>query len=192
MAFIMSFLVALLLQVEGKSQTMFRFVLEGGDTIPIIDLPVCHVGKYSAPPAHYNKKQIKKYNSLAYKVRKVYPYARLAAAKLKEYETELAAVQSDRERRKIMKKVEEAIKAQYGTELKNLSVSQGRILLKLIDRETGNTSYDLVKDMRGSFSVACWQGVARIFGHNLKAEYDAEGEDAMIEHIIKRIELGTL
>ena len=188
----MSCLVLLLLQIEAKGQTMCRFVVEGVDTVPIVDLPVCHVGKYSEPPRNLSKKQLKQYLRLAYKVKKVYPYAQLASIKLKEYETELAAVQSDRERRRIMKKVEDAIKEQYGEELKKLSVSQGKILLKLIDRETGRTSYDLVKDMRGSFSVACWQGVARIFGHNLKSEYDAEGEDVMIEHIIKRIELGTL
>lgn len=190
--FILSYLVTFLFQDKVAAQSMHRYTIENGDTIPVVDLAVCHIGKYSEPPRDLSKKQLTKYLWLARKVKKVYPYAQLAATKLKEYETELAAVQSDKERRKIMKKVENAIKEQYGDELKKLSVSQGKILLKLIDRETGRTSYDLVKDMRGSFSVACWQGVARIFGHNLKSEYDAQGDDAMIEHIIKRIELGTL
>lgn len=190
--FILSCLLLLLLQIEGKAQSMHRYTIINGDTVPIVDLPVCHVGRYAGPPRNLTKKQAKRYNHLAYKVKKVYPYAQLAAAKLKEYETELAKVESDKERRKIMKKVEEALKDQYGEELKNLTVSQGAILLKLIDRQTGKTSYELVKEMRGSFSVACWQGVARIFGHNLKSEYDAEGDDQMIEHIIKRLELGTL
>ena len=91
-----------------------------------------------------------------------------------------------------MKNVETALKDQYGAELKRLSISQGKVLLKLIDRQTGKTSYELIKEMRGSFSVGMWQGIARIFGHNLKSEYDAQGDDKMIEHIIRRIELGAL
>jgi hypothetical protein len=69
-------------------------------------------------------------------------------------------------------------------------MNQGRILLKLIDRETGNTSYQLVKDFRGGFQAFMWQGVARLFGNNMKAEYDPEGEDIIIERAIKLVEAG--
>ena len=90
-----------------------------------------------------------------------------------------------------MKKVEKVIKDQYGDELKRLSVSSGKILLKLIDRETGKTSYELVKEMRGSFAVGVYQGIARLFGHNLKSQYDATGDDKFIEIIINRIKAGA-
>jgi hypothetical protein len=70
-------------------------------------------------------------------------------------------------------------------------MNQGRILIKLIDRETGNTSYDLVKQLRGSFSAFMWQSLARLFGSNLKSEYDPTGEDRLIEVAIKQIEAGV-
>jgi hypothetical protein len=73
-----------------------------------------------------------------------------------------------------------------------MTISQGRLLIKLIDRETQNTSYDLIKDYRGKFSAAFWQGIARIFGTNLKEEYDRFGDDALIEIILMEIESGRL
>ena len=73
-----------------------------------------------------------------------------------------------------------------------MTISQGRLLIKLIDRETQNTSYDLIKDYRGKLSAAFWQGIARIFGTNLKEEYDRFGDDALIEIIIMEIESGRL
>ena len=73
-----------------------------------------------------------------------------------------------------------------------MTISQGRILIKLIDRETRNTSYTLIRDYRGKFSAAFWQGIARFFGTNLKEEYDPYGEDALIEAIIKEIDAGRL
>jgi hypothetical protein len=169
-----------------------RYNIINGDTVPVVDLPVCIVGKYSKPLKFKNKKKQRRYNRLEHYVKKVYPYAQLAASKLKEYEGELATLHTEKERRKVMKKVEKALKDQYGDELKKLTVSQGKILLKLIDRQTGRTSYELVKQMRGSFSVAMWQGFALIFGQNLKSQYDVNGKDKWIEHIVKRIELGAL
>jgi hypothetical protein len=73
-----------------------------------------------------------------------------------------------------------------------MTITQGRLLIKLIDRETQNTSYVLIKDYRGKLSAAFWQGIARIFGTNLKSEYDPEGEDALIESIIQEIDAGRL
>lgn len=178
-------------QSQGQSNA-FRYIIVNGDTVPVVDMPVCVVGDFTKPPKYLTKRQLRRYNLLERRVRKVYPYAQLAAAKLKEYETELAGLTDEKARRKVMKKVEKAITDQYGDELKKLSISQGKILLKLIDRQTGKTSYELVKEMRGSFSVAMWQGLARLFGHNLKSQYDAEGDDVLIEHIIKRIESGAL
>ncbi|MFT6746084.1 MAG: hypothetical protein ACJAZ2_000422 [Glaciecola sp.] len=177
---------------EPKPSNLYRYTIVNGDTITIVDLPVCLIGKYGKRPKFKNRRKQKRYNRLEKKVKKVYPYAQLAASKLKEYESELALLHTEQERRKVMKKVEQALKDEYGKELKSLTVSQGKILLKLIDRQTGNTSYELVKQMRGSFSVAMWQGFALLFGQNLKSQYDANGEDKWIEFIVKRIELGAL
>jgi hypothetical protein len=76
--------------------------------------------------------------------------------------------------------------------MRKLTFTQGKILIKLIDRETENTSYDLIRQYRGKFSAAFWQGIARIFGANLKSDYDPTGEDYLIEQIINDLEAGRL
>lgn len=82
---------------------------------------------------------------------------------------------------------ENEIKSKFNAEIKNLSVSQGKILIKLIQRQTGNTSYELVKEMKGSISAFFYQSVAKVFGHNLKSAYDPK-EDFEIENIIRGYE----
>jgi hypothetical protein len=84
------------------------------------------------------------------------------------------------------------VKNRFEGELTKLTITQGRILIKLIDRETQHTSYDLVKDLRGSFEAVFWQTLARLFGSNLKSTYDANGEDQMIEEIIMLIDYGMI
>jgi hypothetical protein len=123
-------------------------------------------------------------------VKKVYPYAILAAAKLKEYNQIMEKMTDERTKKAYLKTVEKELKAEFEEPLKNLTTTQGRILLKLIDRETGNTSYELVKNFRGGFQAFMWQGVARLFGNNMKAEYDPNGEDIMVERAIKLVEAG--
>jgi len=91
-----------------------------------------------------------------------------------------------------LKKAEKELEAQFGDEVRDLSYSQGKILIKLIYRETGNSSYDIVKDLRGGFRAFIWQTVAVIFGYNLKTNYDPTGEDQAIERIIIMIEAGAI
>ena len=91
-----------------------------------------------------------------------------------------------------MKQAEDELQAEFGDDLRNLTISQGKILLKLVYRETGASSYDLVAELRGKFRAFFWQAFARIFGFNLKSGYDPEGEDADIEFIVKMIEAGQL
>lgn len=90
-----------------------------------------------------------------------------------------------------MKQVERDLKEEFEDELKNLTVTQGRILIKLINRETGVTSYDLIKEFKGGFSAFLWQGVAKLFGSNLKDDFDPT-EDAMIDYIVRKIERGEI
>jgi Domain of unknown function (DUF4294) len=158
-----------------------------GDTVPSIRLNDIWI--YADYP-YKNKKQYEAWNRTKYNVKKVYPYAILAAAKLKEYNRILEKMPNEATRKAYMKTVEKELKAEFEEPLKDLSMTQGRILLKLIDRETGNTSYDLVKDLRGGFQAFMWQSVARIFGSNMKSEYDPNGEDIMIERAIKLVEAG--
>jgi hypothetical protein len=136
------------------------------------------------------RKRYEKWTKLKYNVKRVYPYAIMASAKLKEYENVLKTLPNEKEKKKFMKKAENELQKQFSDELKSLTISQGRILIKLIDRETGNTSYELVKQLRGSFSAFMWQSLAVLFGSSLKSEYDSTGEDRLIEIAIQQIEAG--
>ncbi len=169
----------------------YRYYVQNGDTIVIVDLPVVVINNRNKRKP-LTKQQIKRYDRLTLYVKKVYPYAKLAGTKLKEYEGELLAAKDDKQRRKIMKNVEKALKEKYGEELKKLTITQGKILLKLIDRETGKTSYELVKELRGKTSATMWQGLALLFGQNLKSDYNPQEDDWMIEDIVQKIERGEL
>lgn len=158
-----------------------------GDTIPYAKL---NTVTCSADRVFKSYKQRAAWDRLKYNVKKVYPYAILASAKLKEYDRVLATIPSEKGKKAFTKEAEKQLKAEFGDELKNLTVTQGRILIKLIDRETGKTTYDVVKCMRGSFSATMWQGVALVFNSSLKSDYDAEGDEKNIELAIKLIEDG--
>ncbi len=167
--------------------TLVETVYYQGDTIPYakLDAVTC-----SADRVFKSYKQRAAWDKLKYNVKKVYPYAILASARLKEYDRVLATIPSEKGKKAFTKEAEKQLKAEFGDELKNLTVTQGRLLIKLIDRETGKTTYDVVKCMRGSFSAAMWQGVAIVFNSSLKADYDADGDEKNIELAIKLIEDG--
>jgi len=139
-----------------------------------------------------NPRDKRRYYRYVNKVKKVYPYAKLAGEMLREYEPRYLALESDKERRRMMKDLEQQLLDEYKDDLKRMTISEGRILLKLIDRETNRTSYTIIKDFRGGFSAFFWQGIARLFGGNLKSEYDPYGEDRVLEEIVMLIEIGYL
>jgi hypothetical protein len=174
------------------SQDTAKYILPGviidGDTLPSIVLKDVIILGWKSP----GKSEERKMTKLMKNVKIVYPYARLAGIKLDEYEEILAQAPDDRARRQIMKQVEDELEAEYGQELRDLTVTQGKILLKLVDRETGESSYELVSDLRGEFRALFYQAFARIFGMNMKVRYDPEGEDKDIEIIVQMIENGQL
>lgn len=159
------------------------------DTLITMPLPEYCV---TARLPHQFRAQFKAHSKLVYHVKKVYPYARLAGIKLNEYEEILKAADSDKERKRLMKLAEEELKAEFEDDLKKLTFKQGLILIKLVDRETGNTSYELVQELRGNFTAFFWQTFARIFGYNLKVKYDPLGDDKEIEDIVVMIENGQI
>lgn len=163
-----------------------RTTIYEGDTIPYVVLPAinCYTDRIFTSEA-----QRAAWTRIKYNVKKVYPYAILAAAKLKEYDRTLATI-PEGQRAAYAKKTEQELKNQFEAELKGLSQNQGRILIKLIDRETGKTTYDVVKDVRGSFSAFMWQGLALLNNTSLKSEYDPDGDDKAVEEAIKLVENG--
>jgi histone acetyltransferase (RNA polymerase elongator complex component) len=113
-------------------------------------------------------------------------------SKLQRENEDMKNIKDENGRKKYVKNVEKEIFSDYEDDIRDMTITQGRLLIKLIDRETQNTSYDLIREYRGKFSAAFWQGIARIFGTNLKEEYDAYGNDVMIELIIYEIDAGRL
>lgn len=132
------------------------------------------------------------YPLLEYRVRKVYPYAMIASSLLEEFHVNLDTMQNRREKRRYMNAMKASLEDEFGDELKKLSVKQGIILMKLINRESGQTSYELVKELKGNASALLWQGTAVMYGSSMKQEYDPEGEDKEIEYIVQKIENGEL
>jgi hypothetical protein len=105
---------------------------------------------------------------------------------------ELATKSDEKERRLYLKNVEKDVLGEFEDDVRDMTITQGKLLIKLIYRETYNTSYELIRQYRGGINAAFWQGIARIFGTNLKAEYDPYGEDILIELIIQDIQSGLL
>lgn len=166
---------------------MLHAVVEKGDTVPYVWLPWLTV---STEMPFKSKRKYAQWSRIRYNVKKVYPYAILAAAKLKEFDLILEKMPNDRVRNTYLKMCEKELQAQFSAELKDLSVSQGKILMKLIDRETGKTTYTVVKELRGNFQAFMWQSLAVLFGSTMKQEYHAEGEDKLIELAIHQVEAG--
>ena len=168
------------------------FLLQGlvieGDTFAMVNLDVVVV---EAEMKFASKKKREEWERLKYNVKKAYPYAIIASGRLREYENVLKKLPNEDSRKLFMKIAEDKLKKEFEAQLKQLTIKQGRILIKLIDRETGRTSYDLVKQLRGSFSAWMWQGLAKLFGSDLKSEYDGDGDDKLIELAIAQIESGA-
>lgn len=129
---------------------------------------------------------------MIYNIKKAYPYAQVAGVKLKELDDHLATIKNEKEQKSYIDQAEKEIMKEFEKEVKRLTVKQGIILVKLIDRETGRTSYQVIKELKGGFTAFFWQGIARIFGNNLKTEYDPDNQDKVMEDIIRGIEAGFL
>ncbi len=175
--------------VKVKNGYRLPYIIEGVDTIPVVNLQVVSISD-SASPEYL--KNLQAYYRLRFNVIKVYPYARLAAVKLNEMNSTMEKMTSKRDKRRYKKDVEEQVRKDFEDQIKKLSINQGNVLIKLLDRETGHTSYELIKDLKGSLNAFFAQGVAKLFGHDLKNEYDPDGADKAIENVVKQIERGEI
>lgn len=162
---------------------------ENGDTMPHITHYTCVI---VANKVFKSNREAVKWDKLKRDVKAAYPYAILARMKLAEMDSQLVLIKGEKERQAFNEKCEKELTAQFEADMRSLTATQGRILFKLIDRETGSTTYQLIKQRRGSFSAFMWQSVAFVFGNNLKAEYDPNGADKQIEECVQLIELGIL
>ena len=175
--------------VKVKEGYRLPYIIEGVDTIPVVNLQVVSISD-SASPEYL--KNLQAYYRLRFNVLKVYPYARLAAVKINEMNGKMEKMASKRDKKRYRKDVEELVRKDFEDQIKKMSINQGNVLIKLLDRETGHTSYELIKDLKGSLNAFFAQGVAKLFGHDLKNEYDPEGADKAIENVVKQIERGEI
>lgn len=141
------------------------------------------------PEGQFNKKwNYRNYKQLVKDVKKVLPYAKLTKQILREMNQKYVTLESEKAKKRYAKKVEKRLRREFEDELRELKVRQGLLLMKLVERETGNRSYDLIKEFKGSFAAFFWQNVARLFGSNLKVEYKPNGRDRIIEEVVRKVE----
>ncbi|PSL23432.1 DUF4294 domain-containing protein [Chitinophaga ginsengisoli] len=170
---------------HGADSIAVSAVIVGSDTIPSITLQIVEV--IDKLPKKF-RKQREAWTRLRNAVYVTYPYAKSAARILKDVNSHLATLSEKRDRKRYLADIEKKMKAEFGDKLENLSVYQGKVLMKLINRETGENCYEIIKELKGGFSARMWQTVAFFFGGNLKSEYDAQ-EDKDIEAIVQEIEM---
>ncbi len=170
--------------VKAQSVALPTTLMDDGERVPWVLLPDVNVYGYRKFASEEDRIR---FNRLKYNVLKVLPYAKLAQEKYDQLHRDLALTSDRKEQRRLVKVCEKDIKGIFNNEIKNMTVSQGKILLKLIDRQTGNSSFEVVKELRGGVSAFFYQSLARVFGHNLKNEYDLQ-EDREIENIIRAYE----
>lgn len=182
--FLLALTLAFNLIIQAQKVKIFPGVVVDRDTIASIQLNDIYILAFKEGTS---KKEIRRKTRLFRNVLKVYPYARSAANILEEYDKMLAGL-PEKEQKALMKEAERKIKKQYTKEIERLTFSQGIILLKLVDRETGKTTYRIVDELRGAFTAFFYQTIARLFKYNLKENYDPNGADKEIEHIVRLIE----
>ena len=185
----------ILAPLRMKAQDTFRldipsFMLDShGDTLKIMALGDIYV---YPPPAFKNAGEEQKYQKMIRDVKKTLPYAKLIYGTLIETYEYIMTLPTEDAREAHLKRMEKDLYNEFFPVLKKLSLSQGKLLIKLIDRECNQTSYDLVKAFLGSFRAGFWNLFAGLFGASLKSEWDPDGKDAATERIVELVEMGLL
>ncbi len=192
-------LLSIDLFTKGKAQDPLRtnIVPEGyqraqinnGDTIAVVNLREVYI----FPQRKFkNKREQAKYNKLVRDVKRTLPYAKMVYETLIETYEYIETLPTEKAKQEHLKRMEKELFAEYKPVLKKLSLSQGKLLIKLIDRECNQSSYNLVKAFLGSFRAGFWNLFAGLFGASLKTEYDPYGKDALTEQVVILVENGLI
>ena len=184
--FFLFFLVLLSTAFAQQTEEGTLLLIEG-DSIPQYGITLKEVVVFQ-PLRFKTREELKRYILLRRRVLRVYPYAKLAADRLTVLNDRLNEIESKRGRKKYLKRLEKFIYEEFEEELKKLSKSQGRILIKLVHRQTGSTTFDLVKELRTGWKAFVYQTTASLFSLSLKDQYNPEEvlEDYLIEDILQR------
>jgi hypothetical protein len=178
-------------QVQEKSipEGYLPAYVENGDTIAIVSMQEVSI---FPSPAFKNDKQKQQYNKLVRDIKLTLPYAKLIYRTLIETYEYIETLPNDEARNKHLKRMEGDLFNEYKPVLKKMTLSQGKLLIRLIDRECNQSSYELVKAFLGPFRAGWWNFFAGMFGASLKSEWKPTGKDAATEQIIKLVEKGIL
>ena len=175
--------------INLEIKVMHARAFYGGASVAHIVLPTF----YKYPPLNFkNQKERDRYNRLVANVKRLLPLAKLARYTVIETYDFIQTLPTKKERAEHLKRVEEGLKKQYTPTLKKLTRSQGRLLVKLIDRECGQTGYDIAQAFIGAFKANMYQAIAFCFGNSLTKRYDPKGEDRYIERVVRMVESGQL
>lgn len=170
----------------GANDTLVvPFIVYNGDTIPSRELELCWV---TAPMPEAMRKRMQEWTRLRNAVYVTYPYARKAGAIMNDMNAKMVNMKEKDQRKAYLKTREKELKKEFTEPLTNLSVYQGKILMKLINRQTGNNCYEIIKEYKGGITARVYQTVAFFFNSNLKQPYDAQGDDKQIEQIVQEVE----
>jgi hypothetical protein len=173
-------------KIENK--VVMEFIVENGDTIFIDEIKASKV--YSRLPKQKGK-EWRKYYRLVHNFSKAYPYALVAKKLVVEADSTIAADNlRGVKREKYITEVQKELFDVFEGQMRSLTVSQGALIMKLIDREVGKSSYNIIKGYKSGIAAGFWQGIAKVFGSDLKAPYDPEGEDALTEELVQIWEAG--
>ena len=161
-------------------------IIYQGESLPYKELEMVWVS--NLPPDKLAK-LIEEWNRLRNAVYVTYPYARIAGATINDINAQLVNIPSKKKRKEYIKTREKELRKQFTEPMENLSVYQGKVLMKLINRETGNNCYEIIKEYKSGLTARVYQTVAFFFGSSLKQDWDlADKTDRQIENIVKEID----
>lgn len=178
--------VAPLTMAQRRSRGYWHqeWIVEKGDSIPLVH--ILPIRKYARKP------DMRRYQRLIRMVKKCYPLAKQARVEMEKMEQQLLAVKDPKQQQKLSKELQRRLIKQYTPVILKMTFSEGKVLLKLIDRETEQTAFQIIKEFRGGFVAGFFQAMAKLFGNDLKLEYQPGTRDKTLEQIVTYYEMGWL
>ena len=174
-------------KAAARDGGLMHYLVENGDTVYIDEIPPVWV----FPKGVRTKgTDWRKYYKLVYNFNKVYPYALLGRKIVAEVDARIDAGMTRAQREKLVNQTQNQLLSDFEDAVRHMTVSQGKLLVRLVDREIGKSPYAIVKDYKNGIAAKFWQGVAKMFGQDLKKTYDPEGEDRMTEYLVQKWESG--
>ena len=181
---IYALMLALSINAKAQQPELLELYTDGKDTMPMVSLKAVEINEQMG---EQGKATRARFTEMIHDVREALPYARFFARKMRRLDSTLSTIESREARNAFLKKEEKKLKGELKSELKDLDYDQGRILIKLISRETDRTTYELIKRYKSGLKATMWQTAAKVFSMDLKETYDKQEEEAL-ERILKAID----